>query len=101
MIRVRGLKFPDEDAAYEYFEQRKLDDADRNLDAFILGRQAGLLCLPAGVNPYPMGSDEAAEWNRGRLAVEALRAAEALKQRARTLCQPCTCGGRGLCRDAA
>ena len=101
MIRVRGLLFRDADDALDARVQEKLDDADRKLDAFIAGRQAGLLSLPAGVNPYPMGSDEAAEWNRGRSAVEALRASEALSRRARSICQPCTCGGRGLCRDAA
>ena len=101
MIRVRGVPYRDLDDAFEAREQRKLDDADRQREAFIKGRHAGMHQVPAGANEYPMGTPEAAEWQRGRSSVEALRAAETLKQRARRSCDPCTCGGRGLCRDAA
>lgn len=103
MTRVRGFVFRDLDDALDYFTQREIDDdAERKMDAFIKGRQAGLLQIPAGANEYPMGTPEAAEWERGRSSVEAQRAAEALRQRARRNCDPCTCGGRGLClADAA
>lgn len=33
-------------------------------DAFILGRKAGLLCLPPSLNPYPLGADYA-QWAQG------------------------------------
>lgn len=102
MIRVRGMLFSDADAAHDYFVQRGIDDARAAQDAFIKGRQAGLVQVPAGANEYPLGSPEYAEWERGRSSVEAQRAAEALRQRARRNCDPCTCGGRGLClADAA
>jgi hypothetical protein len=71
-------------------------------EAFINGRGAGVLRLPAGLNPHPLGTAEYSEWERGRSSVEASRAAEELRQRARrSPCDPCSCGGRGLCRDAA
>ena len=33
MIRVRGLKFRDEDDAYDYFRQREIDAADEEREA--------------------------------------------------------------------
>lgn len=95
MIRVRGMVFKDEDSAHDYFAQREIDDP------FLAGLRAGVLGLPAGLNAYPLGTKEASDWERGRSSAEARRAAEELRQRARRSCEPCTCGGKGLCRDAA
>ena len=99
MIRVRGVPYRDQDDAHDERVQRKLDDAIH--EARMKGRKAGLLQVPAGANEYPAGSPEYAEWERARSAVEALRASEALARRARSICQPCTCQGRGICRDVA
>ena len=73
----------------------------RLLDAFIDGRKAGCLGLPVSLNPFEHDPAAAAEWERGRRTTDALRAAEYMKNRARCVCIPCTCGGKGLCRDAA
>lgn len=76
-------------------------------DALLEGQRAGQLQVPAGANPHPMGSVEAAEWERGRRSVEARRLAAKLRERARTVaCRyvigaNCDCGGRGLCLDVA
>lgn len=40
-------------------------------DALIEGQQAGRLQLPAGLNPYKVGTAEYAEWYRGWLAATA------------------------------
>jgi hypothetical protein len=81
--------------------QRLDDEANAVLEAFIEGRQAGLLGLGAGLNKYDPGTPLHHAWERGRSSAEAQRASEQLRQRARRSCDPCTCGGRGLCRDAA
>ena len=48
MIRCRGLKFPDEDAAYEYFKQRELDEAnDPSISAVLPAADAEELAQPA------------------------------------------------------
>lgn len=72
-------------------------------DALIAGRQAGMRGTAAGANPYDIHTQpqEYSVWERGRSAVEAQKRTEDLKRRPRTSCWPCTCGGRGLCRDAA
>lgn len=36
-------------------------------DAYARGCEAGRLLLPAGLNPYPLGSAQYAEWERGRM----------------------------------
>jgi hypothetical protein len=44
VIRCRGLKFRDEDDAYEYFKQRELDEAnDQSLLQIFLPSQSGKL----------------------------------------------------------
>lgn len=114
MIRVRGLKFRDADDAHDERVQRQLDDEAeakraasgmssellRLSTAAWLGSQAGANGVAAGCNEYDIGTPEAEAWERARSTVEAMRRADELKRRAkRTPCSPCTCGGRGLCRD--
>lgn len=76
-------------------------------EALIEGQRAGVLDVPAGANPYEMGTAEAREWERGRSTISARKLAESLRRRARTApCRyiaetDCTCGGRGLCLDVA
>lgn len=104
MIICRGLVFESEDDAYEYFRQREVDQQDALLEAHVAGRQAGLIGTAAGANPYDLHlhPDLYSEWEKARSAVEARARAEDLKRRARRSCEPCTCGGRGLClADAA
>lgn len=101
MIQCRGLPFRDEDDAYEHFRQREIDDAAEMQRALFAGKDAGQANAAAGTNPHEMGTPQAAAWERGRSSIEAQRLAEELAKRPRTSCQPCTCGGRGLCRDAA
>lgn len=38
-----------------------------------LGAQAGAMDLPAGLNPYPLGTSEYVEWDRRRVAVSVAR----------------------------
>lgn len=113
-MRVRGVRWRDEDEAHDARVQAAVDDEAAALraasgwspellriqEAHRKGRAAGVYGVRAGANEYPIGTPEAEAWERGRAAVEALQRAEDLK-RARAKCEPCTCGGRGLCVDAA
>lgn len=73
--------------------------------AFTEGRIAGNLDRAAGLNPYDLGSEEYAEWERGRSSAEAQRLSITIARRVRTCIykrgQACECGGRGLCLDVA
>jgi hypothetical protein len=110
-MRIRGVVYPNEDVALDEREQRLRDEAAEVLEAFIEGRQAGVLQLGAGLNKYEPGTPQHDAWERGRSSVEGQRAAEQLRQRARSMpasllgggiyCERCTCGGKGVCRDAA
>lgn len=42
-----------------------MEQAGRLQQALIEGQHAARLRLAAGLNPYPVGSDEYAEWYRG------------------------------------
>ena len=46
MIRCRGMKFRDEDDAYDYFKQRELDDA-QSIPDVLLPANADQLAPPA------------------------------------------------------
>lgn len=73
-------------------------------EAFFEGQRAGRLHLAAGLNPHPNSTAQYSEWERGRSTVEAQRAAEEMRQRARKCrytATVCDCGGRGLCLDVA
>lgn len=43
------------------------DATKREQEALIEGQQAGRLLLPAALNPFPFGTTEHSEWERGRL----------------------------------
>lgn len=102
MIKCRGIPFRDADDAYSYFKQRDIDEANDVQLALFAGKEAGRMNAAAGMNPHQMGTPQATAWERGRSSIEAQRLAEELSKRPRTSCQPCTCGGRGLClADAA
>lgn len=48
MIRCRGMKFRDEDDAYEYFKQRELDEADDpSIPQVLLQADAAELAAPS------------------------------------------------------
>lgn len=101
-MKCRGLKFPDDDAAYEHFRQRDIDDAAEVQRALFAGMEAGRDDARAGMNPHETGSATYAAWERGRSSIEAQRLSAELAKRPRLSCTPCTCGGRGLClADAA
>lgn len=99
----RGLPFKDEDDAYEHFRQREIDEAADVQRALFAGKEAGRDSSRAGMNPFNVVEQRAEydAWERGRSSIEAQRLAAELAKRPRVSCQPCTCGGRGLCRDAA
>lgn len=103
-----GICFIDDDAPdpcdlSRDARQRRDDEADAAaLIAFGDGQRAGLLGVAAGANPHPVGTLTYGEWERGRSNAEARKRSRELQERARVaVCVPCTCGGRGLCRDAA
>jgi len=68
-MKVRGMKFRDEDDCYEYFRQREVDDAvEASLaDARIAGHKAGLASFGAAMNPYDHDSAEYRAWDKARL----------------------------------
>lgn len=107
-----------EDEAYDAARQREVDaetearmkrnasgtspEALELQDALLDGMRAGERGSAAGLNPHPVGSPKHAEWLRGHRSVSARKLAADLRRRAAMRpCEPCTCGGRGLCRDAA
>ena len=78
------------------------------------GMHAGRIGVQAGANPYTLGTPEYADWFRGwqttstqAAAAQVSRAEKArqiaadMRSRAKKLCDPCTCNGKGLCKDAA
>lgn len=70
----------------------------KNSNALIEGQQAGQRDVAAGANPYDLGTDEYAEWERGR---QAASVAKLRPMRCRYADRACDCGGRGLCLDVA
>ena len=79
-----------------YSLQCQLED-----DAYFEGLRAGQADLPCSLNPYAHVEPEHAKWHEGWRRARAQRVAADLRARARRPCVPCTCFGKGLCRDAA
>lgn len=85
MTKCRGMKFRDDDDAYEYFRQREVDDeaeareieAKRNAsgsspeilslqDAYLEGQRLGMAGFGPEMNTYAPGTPEWHECDRGR-----------------------------------
>lgn len=100
---VEAMDDADERGEHQLRDTRQIevDASAEALRALFAGKEAGRANAAAGTNPHEMGTALAAAWERGRSSIEAQRLAEELAKRPRVSCQPCTCGGRGLCRDAA
>lgn len=82
--------------------QRDLDDAHEAERALFEGKEARRQGARAGMNPYNIFAPGYDAWSRGWSTVDAQITAEELAKRPRLCCQPCTCGGRGMClADAA
>ncbi len=70
IVICRGLKFRDEDDAYDYFRQREIDDAEEAKRAFFAGKEARRGGATAGMNPY-RSDHEVSAWGRGWSEAEA------------------------------
>ncbi len=70
IVVCRGLKFRDEDDAYDYFRQREIDDEAEAQRAFFAGKQGRRDGKAAGMNPY-RSDHETIAWTRGWSEVEA------------------------------
>ena len=79
-------------------ERRQRRDDDALVDASIAGNAAGMLGCAAGLNPHPMKSALWHAWEHARRTANARQISKTLALRS---CAGCTCGGRGICRDAA
>lgn len=71
-------------------------------EAYVRGRRDGKARLAPGLNPYPDGSAEHIEWERGRMSA----VSEGLAPLNRKPCQyvkglTCYCNGKATCLDAA
>ena len=98
-------------AAGDREDREHEDQVQREVDAFRDGKRAGLLEQRIEANKYPTFSREHEAWNTGwreglsELMTgrrdKALSIAADLRARARRPCVPCTCLGKGLCRDVA
>lgn len=91
MITCRGMRFSDEDDAYDYFRQREIDEGEKPMtprnaagispeelsiqDAFVEGSRAGSMGLSASLNPYQDRTPEHDAWERGRFGALTVRAA--------------------------
>lgn len=91
MITVRGMRFRDEDDAYEYFRQEEIDAEGQSMnkrnaagispeelslqDAFMEGMRAGGMQLSPSLNPYQDSTPEHAAWERGRQGAASIAAA--------------------------
>lgn len=64
IVVCRGMKFRDEDDAYDYFRQREIDDAAESQRAFFAGKEARRYGATAGMNPCRTDHETAA-WARG------------------------------------
>ena len=69
-VVCRGMRFRDEDDAYDFFRQREIDDAAEVQRAFFAGKQARRDGATAGMNPY-RSDHEVSAWGRGWSEVEA------------------------------
>jgi hypothetical protein len=69
-------------------------------EALFEGAEAGRQLLPGSLNPYSPETEDHAQWLKGWRSGTARRLAAILREQAKRVpCDPCTCGGVGLCRD--